>query len=257
MKASQIVEVLEMLCPTQYSCDWDNVGMHVGRFDNEISKILVCVDIDDEVVQTAIDNNINMIISHHPLIFKGIKQINERDFIGRKILTLAENHINAYCMHTNYDSIGGMGQNAANRLDLFNTETLEEIFNGEGIGKIGELNDSLTVIELCEKVKEKFNLDKVILYGDEQSAVSRVAIVPGSGHDEINLAINKGAEVLITGDITYHYGIDSVAKGLCIIDAGHYGIEHIFIDDVSNYLTKHLDNVEVFRMKINNPQKFI
>jgi putative NIF3 family GTP cyclohydrolase 1 type 2 len=95
------------------------------------------------------------------------------------------------------------------------------------------------------------------LYGDIDAPVSRVAISPGSGKDMIRVAMEKGADILITGDITYHYGIDAVAEGLRIIDAGHYGIEHIFIELVQKYLCEKCSKVDVIPMPIDNPQKYL
>ncbi len=258
MKAIEIVEVLERLCPREFACEWDNPGMHIGHNDNEIIKILVSVDADDEAVDFAVGNEIDMLVTHHPLLFKGIKQINDDSFMGRRIMKLIENGINCYCMHTNFDTIGGMADIAAQKIDLTDCKVLSEVKNGEGIGRVGKLPNELTVRELCELVKERFNLPKVVLYGDENTVVSYVAICPGSGRDEIQNAIRLGAKVLITGDITYHYGVDSVAEGLCIIDAGHYGIEHIFIEIVKDYLEWHLDiPIQIIPMEINNPQKYI
>ena len=101
MNAENIAELLMKLSPVKYACDWDNVGMLVGHKDNEINTILVTLDIDDAAIDRAIEINADMIVSHHPLIFHGIKQINDDNITGRRIMRLIENRINAYCMHTN------------------------------------------------------------------------------------------------------------------------------------------------------------
>lgn len=257
MKAYEIAELMETLSPVRYACDWDNVGMDVGRRDNEIKKILVTLDISDEAVDKAVAIKADMIISHHPLIFKGIKKVNESDIVGRRILTMAENHINCYCMHTNFDCVGGMAELAADRIGLQDCIVLEEVCEGEGIGRVGFLKHDMSVKELCSMVKEQFSLDKVALYGNEDEIVKKVAICPGSGKDEIELALLKGAKAIITGDVSYHYGIDSVAKGINVIDAGHYGIEHIFIDKIKSYLIENTKDIEVVKMDLVNPQKYI
>lgn len=257
MKAVEIAELLEELSPVRYSCGWDNVGMHVGRFDKEVKKIIVSLDIDDRTVAKAVETGADMIVSHHPLLFNGIKQINDKDFIGKRVITLIENGINGYCMHTNFDSVGGMATEAADRMKLRNMVVLEEVLDGEGIGRVGDLEKEITVKELCEEVKKVFSLDKVVLYGNEHDVVKRAAISPGSGKSTIDLAVEKGATAIITGDITYHCGTDAVSKGINVIDAGHYGIEHIFIEKVGNYLLEKTKDVEVIKMKIDNPQKYI
>lgn len=257
MIAREIVNILEELCPVSKACTWDNPGMHIGHWDKEITTVLIAVDCDDDTVRYAIDNNVDMIIAHHPLLFGGIKQINDDSFMGKRVLTLIENGINCYCMHTNFDIAGGMPEEAARRIELGNCIPLEDYNETEGIGKIGDFTDSISIYELCEKVKSAFNIEKVVLYGNPEDKVKRAAISPGSGKDMIDLALNKGAEVLITGDITYHYGIDAIAKGVRIIDAGHYGIEHIFIELVHTFLEKKCVSLKVIPMPLNNPQKYI
>ena len=160
-------------------------------------------------------------------------------------------------MHTNFDCVGGMAELAADRIGLQDCIVLEEVCEGEGIGRVGFLKHDMSVKELCSMVKEQFSLDKVALYGNEDEIVKKIAICPGSGKDEIELALLKGAKAIITGDVSYHYGIDSVAKGINVIDAGHYGIEHIFIDKIKSYLIENTKNIEVVKMDLVNPQKYI
>lgn len=257
MKVSEIITTLEKLSPVKYACDWDNIGLHVGRKDNNVNKILVSLDIDDATCDYAVKNGVDMIVSHHPLIFKGIKKINDDDIVGKRILTMIENGINGYCMHTNFDTVGGMADLASDKLGLQDAIVLEDTIEGEGIGRVGNLSKEMTIKELCELVKKVFSLEKVVLYGDENETIKRVAICPGSGKDDIDVALTKGAKVLVTGDMSYHFGIDAVSKGISIIDAGHYGIEHIFIDKIATYLMEQLNGIEVVKMEINNPQKFI
>lgn len=257
MKAREIVDILEGLCPMEKACDWDNPGMHIGHWDKEVSTVLITVDCDDKAVAYAKANKVDMIIAHHPLLFGGIKQINDSTFMGKRVLSLIENGINCYCMHTNFDIAGGMAEEAAKRIGLSNCIPLEAVTDTTGIGKVGDLNNKVTVAKMCDIVKKAFGLEKVVLYGDIDDLISRVAISPGSGKDMIKYAVEKGADILITGDITYHYGIDAVAEGIRIIDAGHYGIEHIFIELVQKYLCEKCSKVDVIPMPIDNPQKYL
>lgn len=256
MKAVEIAGLLEKYSPARYACEWDNVGMHVGRDDNEVRRILVCLDIDDAAVEYALSCGADMIVSHHPLLFHGVGQINDRNFIARRVLTLAENHINAFCMHTNFDRTH-MADAAAARLGLRETEALDEICEGKGIGVVGSLGGGMSAAELAALVKKCFGLEHVVLYGGADARVERAALVPGSGKDQIGAAVNAGAQAIVTGDITYHYGIDGAARQIVIIDAGHYGLEHIFTDIVSEYLEKHTNGVRIIRMPAENPQKFL
>ena len=123
----------------------------------------------------------------------------------------------------------------------------------EGIGRVADLETPMTLRECCEDVKEAFHLGAVKVFGNLEDRVKRIAICPGSGKSVIQTALDKHADVLITGDIGHHEGIDAVAQGLAIIDGGHYGIEHIFIEDMRQYLDKNLEGIEVAAAPVVHP----
>ena len=163
-------------------------------------------------------------------------------------------------MHTNYDVLG-MADLSERILGLCDTEVFEvtDIENNQGIGRIGNLENSMTVKECCELVQQRFQLDFVKMFGDQDAVVNRVALVPGSGSKMIDLAIQKKADVLISGDIDHHAGIDAVAQGLIVIDAGHYGLEHIFIQDMINcfHFINYTALKNIFRKWLWRKQRFI
>ena len=159
-----------------------------------------------------------------------------------------------------------MADLAAERLSLKDTEPLECMGDIEikgnpvayGIGKTGDLPEKMTVKALAEKVKQAFELPFVLVYGEElmEMEVEKVALCPGAGGSVIEEAIHTGAKALVTGDISHHEGIDAVAQGMAVIDAGHYGIEHIFTEFMEKYLMRKLgDAVKVVREKpaFSNP----
>ena len=265
MLCKEIIEIIEKNYPTSYAMEWDNVGLLVGRDNKEVKRIYIALDATDEVIDAAIDTKADMIVTHHPLIFGGMKRINNQDFLGRRILKLIANDICCYAMHTNYD-VFGMADLSGEKMHFENAEVLEVTCEKEdahqkiipmGIGKIADLQAELTLAQCCEKVKEVFSLSHVKVFGDLAQAVKRIAICPGSGKSVIGEAIKKRADVLITGDIGHHEGIDSVAQGLSVIDAGHYGIEHIFIEDMQNYLKKNTYGVEVISAPIIHPFEIV
>lgn len=258
MKSKQITDILTTLSPESYACAWDNVGLLVGYNDREVRKILVTLDIDDRAVDMAVKSGVDLIVAHHPMIFKGIKRINDESALGRRILTLCENRINCFAMHTNFDIKGSMAELAGRTLNLSNCIPLEETTPGYGIGITGDLQETISAEELCTIVKKRFNIPNVILFGDRDKTVRRVAVCPGSGKDEISYAFDTKADILLTGDITYHYGIDAVADGMLIIDAGHYGLEHIFIDFIADHLKSELtEDIEVIAMKADFPYSYL
>lgn len=258
MLCREIVEVIESTYPKHAAEKWDNVGLLVGRTEKEVKKIFVALDATDEVIEEAVQVGADMLVTHHPLIFSPMKQITDEHFIGSRVVKLLQHDISYYAMHTNYDVIG-MAELSGKTLGLQDMEVFEvtDVECNAGFGRIGSLETEMTLEECCELVKRKFALSNVKLFGDKKKVVKRAAVLPGSGKDMIETAVSKKAEVYITGDIAHHDGIDAVAQGLAIIDAGHYGLEHIFIDDMVSYLEQNLDQILVEKAEIIHPFQMI
>lgn len=270
MKCQDIVERLEALSPKQYACDWDNVGLLVGRKERDVKRILVALDATKEVVEYAVNHNMDMLVTHHPMIFSPVRQVNEDDFTSEKILTLAENKICYYAMHTNFDAVGGMAELAAGPeyMNLKETKPIDIckfcVAQGneqEGMGRYGILPKPMTGKEAAEYVKERFHLDFVMLYQSEDvssQVFDRIAIMPGAGKSEMQAVRKQGYDLYLTGDYGHHSGIDGMDMGMTIIDATHYGLEHIFIEYMVNYLRQNLDlEIYVEAMKQECPVKII
>lgn len=257
MLCKDIITEIEKAYPVSCAMDWDNVGLLVGRDDKEVRKIYVAVDATDEVIAQARELGADMLVTHHPLIFSGMKRVNNQDFIGRRILELIRSDISYYAMHTNYD-IREMAELSCEKMKIHSGEPLEVTGIGadgaeEGIGRIVTLGDVMSLGECCELVKRSFGLEAVRIFGDLDHVVHKIALCPGSGKSVIGVALQKGADVLITGDIGHHEGIDACAQGMAVIDAGHYGMEHIFIEDMGEYLRSKLSDVEVMQAPVSHP----
>ena len=260
MECKKVIEILEKQSPKSYACDWDNVGLLVGREDKEIQKIYIALDATDEAIEEAIANGADMLLTHHPMIFKGMKRVTQEDFIGRRIIRLIQNDISYYAMHTNFD-VMGMADLAADYLGISDTRVLEitsvSETGEEGIGRYGSLKKEMTVRECCEEVKQAFSLENVKVFGDLERKVKTAAISPGSGKSVISNALQAGVDVLITGDIDHHEGIDAVAQKLTVIDAGHYGVEHIFIPYMEQYLKREAKELEIAVQPLTFPFQII
>lgn len=248
MKCSEILTVLEQQSPLSLACSWDNPGLLVGDPAQEIRRVYIALDATDEVIRAAVSCKADLLLTHHPLIFSPVKQIRMDDFIGRRLLMLAENKISYIAMHTNFD-IGVMGKLAADKLGLTGQEVLdvtaETAEGAAGIGRCGNLTKQMALRQCAQFVRDTFGLEQVSVFGDAERVISRAAVCPGSGKSEVQQAVLQNADVLITGDIDHHTGIDAVAQGLCIIDAGHYGLEHIFIGYMQEYLQNHTKDLEI------------
>ena len=256
MLCKEVMKTIETVYSREYALSWDNVGLLAGRDDKEVKKIYIALDATDEVVDAAMEAGADMLITHHPLIFSGMKRINNQDFIGKRLLKLIQKDISYYAMHTNYD-VMGMSALSGEKMKLENVEILEitgeSEAGAEGIGRVADLSSNVTLRECAQSVKDAFGLENVKVFGDLDMPVKRIAVSPGSGKSMIGISLEKQADVLVTGDIGHHEGIDAVAQGLAIIDAGHYGIEHIFVEDMKNYLVKELGEVQIITAPIKHP----
>ncbi|MBQ8188262.1 MAG: Nif3-like dinuclear metal center hexameric protein [Lachnospiraceae bacterium] len=256
MRCEDVIQKLEELSPTHFAQSWDNVGLLVGRQDKEIKSIYICLDATDEALEEASKLSVDMVISHHPMIFKGIKSVCGDHFIGRRIMKLVQQDICYYAMHTNFD-IMGMADAAADDLKLRHRQVLDKTYEDdistEGFGRFGKLPQIMTLRECASYVKDAFGITKVRVFGDPDMEVEMAAVCPGSGGSMIDAALSLQADVYITGDIDHHEGIDAVARGMAIIDAGHYGIEKIFVPYMKEYLKREVNGVLVYTQQAEEP----
>lgn len=294
MKCKEILRKLEQEIPPEYAESWDNSGLQVGRKDADIKKIYLALDATEEVLDHCEEWGADLLLTHHPLLMGGIKRIDGSDLHGRKILRMAENHITHYAMHTNFD-VARMGILCSEYLHMSAQEPLEETVRltveesgtekgaenhdpemtgcsashlasgmpGEenarrlGIGAVGNLPAEMTVEECCALVKDAFGLASVKVFGDLKKTVRRAALCPGSGKSLIKAALAKQAQIYITGDIGHHDGIDAVDQGLVILDAGHYGVEHVFLPWMENYIKETFPELEVRVEPIAEPFRVV
>ncbi len=247
--------------PKSLAVDWDNVGLLVGDEEAEIRKVLINLDVTDAAVERAVKEGADLILTHHPLLFRPLKTVTEQDFIAARVRKLIRNDINYYAMHTNFDIAGMADQNAVD-LSLREPEVLEELGTYEdgrayGLGRIGLLPEEMTLKELAGHVKDVMKLDAVRVYGDPERKVLRVGVSSGAGKSAVNDALRKHADVLITGDLDYHTAIDADARGLAMIDAGHYGTEFTYISFMEKYVKEKFPELDVLTMQIVQPYHIV
>lgn len=256
MKCKEVISCLEKIAPKCLAEKWDNVGLLAGREDKEVSKIMLALDPTREVVEEAINWGADMLITHHPLIFSGMKSVTTSDFIGKRVFQLICQDICYYAMHTNFDA-AQMAEAVAGTLELKKSQILDITYQDEdiqkGIGQIGELPVTMSLKDCAVYVKEKCNVSSVKVFGNPDAQVSIAALVPGSGKDYIDLALKKNAHVFITGDIGHHNGLDAVERGISVIDAGHYGLEKLFAGYMEKCLREELPEIQIKRAEEQEP----
>lgn len=256
MKCYELIENLEMHSPLNYAEDWDNIGLLVGRRDKDIQSVYLALDVTDEVIEEVVCLKADCLLTHHPLIFHKLDRINTDHFIGRRVFELIQNDVCHYSMHTNFD-VMGMADAAADDLGLENRQVLhvtyQDDISKEGCGRYGRLPHKMTLRECAQLVKQCFHVPTVRVYGDLDSMVEDAALMPGAGADYIGDALEFGADVMITGDMKHHEAIDALAQGVSIIDAGHYGIEKLFVPYMEEYLRRRFPKLKIYTEKSKEP----
>lgn len=261
-KVKDIIRIMEEFAPKTLKEDFDNVGLMVGDRNKEVKKILLALDCTLNVIQEAKEEKVDLIITHHPLIFRKPSNITTDTLIGKKIIELIKNDISLYSSHTNLDSVeNGLNETIVNLLG-YSTKELIEVNkmarnDNEGLGRIVRLEDFIKLEDLIKDVKEKLNVKSLkVVNGCEK--VKNIAIINGSGSDFFEKAYRKGADCIITGDTTYHYASDYKELGVSIIDTGHFSSEWIVFLEVMNKLKDNLKDIEILiSSKSEDPYTFV
>lgn len=261
-KVKDIIKIMEQFAPKMLKEDFDNVGLMVGDKEKKVEKILLALDCTLDVIEEAKEKKIDLIITHHPLIFRKPNSITTDTLIGKKIIELIKNDISVYSSHTNLDSAEkGLNETIVNILGYESKELLEvnkrARNSNEGLGRIIRLEDSIQLEDLMKTIKEKLNIKSLkVVRGCEK--VKNIAVINGSGSDFFEKAYQKGADCIITGDTTYHYASDYKEMGVSIIDTGHFSSEWIVFIEVINKLKDKLQDIEILiSTKSEDPYTFV
>lgn len=247
-KVKDIIKEMEKFAPSYLKESFDNVGLMIGSKDKDVKKILLALDITLEVIDEAIENKIDLIITHHPLIFRKPSNITTDSLQGEKIIKLIKNDISVYSSHTNLDAVSnGINETIAELLGLKNSKIIHKnnVYQEKdcGFGRIQSLDETICFDDLISKVKNIFNLDKLRVV-KAKGTVSKIAVINGSGQDFIAEAVKMGADCIITGDTTYHFASDYKEQGINIIDLGHFASEWIVFVEVMKKITAKIQGIE-------------
>lgn len=341
----EVIALFEKWSPKRYALEGDAIGLHIGQLNRPVEKVLVTLDVNEDVIDEAIEQGANLVIAHHPPIFRPLKNIVTDTPQGRMIEKCIKNDISVYAAHTNLDvAPGGVNDMLANRLGLLQTKIVEPTYseslyklavftpashaeemrfalgkagagaigdyetcsftslgtgrftpieganpylgkigqqeevdeekveviipefkrnhvlkamlavhpyeepaydvylleqktNELGLGRVGKLNEKMTLEQFADYVKTVFNVPAVRFVGNPMKEIKKVAVLGGDGNKYIHAAKRSGADVLVTGDLYYHVAHDAEAIGLSVVDPGH-NIEKIMIEGVANYMAK-------------------
>ena len=256
-----IYETIDKISNFSLQENWDNSGLTIGDIKKEVKKVIICLDIDIHVVEEAIANNVQLIISHHPIIFNPIKNID----ISSLVYKLINANISVISAHTNID----IGLNGING-ELGKLFKLEDIYPlhyedrlelKKSLGIIGNLTKEIKSEYFLETIKELLDIEGIKVsnnYRDRK--IKKIAICGGAGSDCINSAVNKKADILITADLKHNHYIDNITQDynndIILVDAGHYHTEKIFIKLIKSKIQKEFKEIEIIEY-IRKPYIFI
>jgi len=241
----EICEVLEDFAPLAWQEDYDNCGLIIGNKYQKVSSVLLCIDVTEEVIKEALSVGCQMIISHHPLVFSGLKQICEQSYVERCVAKAIKNNIAIYAAHTCWDNApNGVNYKIAEKIGLQNVQILvpnERYGKNVGSGVIGELAIEESEFEFLNRVKKTFFVDCVKHSPLLNKKIKRVALCGGSGSDFLQNAIDKNADVFLTADVKYHTYFSAVEK-ILLADIGHFESEQftkeIFFEQLQKKIPK-------------------
>ena len=246
MKVKEIINTIEEFAPLSIQEGWDNSGLCVGSPEDEVTSVLLALDCTPELVDEAVACGADMIVTHHPLIFKGVKRISPDDLTGEAIIKAVRAGISIYSAHTSADKVlAGVSGAMAARLGLKNVRILEEDGENVGLGVVGDFPEPMSADEAISFVKEKFSLKSVRTSRPIEGKIARVAMCGGSGGSLIEAARKAGADLYLSGDISYHNFFTE--KGFMIMDIGHYESEIEIVDILFSLIKK---NFPTFAVRI-------
>lgn len=252
MKISEIIDTIEAFAPANYQESWDNTGLQVGDRNAECSGVMICVDVTPDVVDEAISRGCNMIVSHHPLLFHGLKTITGATPVEKCVMRAIAAGISIYSSHTAVDNTpGGVSHVMAQKLNVNVDAVLDPLASQPGgqvgTGVVGNLTEPLTPSQLIDRVKKAFGSPIARCTNPELAPenITRIAMCGGSGGSLINAAIDAGAQAYITSDTRYHDFVDH-RNSILIIDIGHFESEQCTKDIFYRIISQKFANFAVY-----------
>ena len=236
---AQILDLLNEMAPPELRESYDNVGLLAGHPAKTVDRILVALDLTEGAVREAERMGAQLIVTHHPIFFRGRKNIREDDPEGAAVCALIRAGIGLIAAHTNFDNAPcGVNDALAQSLGLTDIQTLEH-----GL-RIGNLSEGTTITSFAQVVERTLGGRARVYASAPDRPAERVAVCGGSGGDLYSIARLAGAQVFVTGEVRHHEALNAVAEGMCLIEAGHYETEHIALNLLANGLQERINAVQ-------------
>lgn len=249
MKLKELLIKLEGIAPFELAESWDNVGLLIGDPGQKVDGLLIALDPTEEILAEALSRKLNVIITHHPFIFRPLKAIRTDQNTGR-FLKLALGHdIAVVGIHTNLDVIqGGVNDVLAGQLGIFSAGPIHatgEMTGGDeeiGFGRTGPLESPVSGREFLDRILDVLGLPLVRVAGRIPDIVTEAAVCGGSGSDLAEKAMQLGAQIYITGEVKHNVARWAEEAGFCVVDAGHYATENLVVNALAGLIEKQLSS---------------
>lgn len=231
MKIKEVVEALEKFAPLPLQESYDNAGLQVGITGSECSGALLCLDVTESVIEEAVCEGFNLVVAHHPLLFRGLKRISTDTQVERCVRLAIRHDVALYASHTNLDNArGGVSFEMSQRMGLRNVRFLDAAPDGQsGSGVVGELPQAVPAEIYLQELKSLFGVESLHYARGHQSHIARVALCGGAGDFLIDAAVRAQADLFVTGEIGYHRFFGREDE-LWLAALGHYQSERFTID---------------------------
>lgn len=256
MKIKEIIDFLNEVAPLHFQEDYDNAGLITGHPEMDLSGVLICLDATEPVIEEAIALGCNMVVAHHPILFRGIKKLNGKTYVERTIIKAIKHDIAIFAIHTNLDNVfvSGVNTKIAERLGLIRTEILQQkpgLLHKEhavGAGVIGTLSSPQASHQFLQYVKEKMELSVIKHTALCKDKIETVAVCGGAGGFLLEAAKSRGADIFITSDYKYHEFFDA-DNAIIIADIGHFESEKYTIELLHDLLVNKFSTFVPHRTK--------
>jgi len=245
--ANDLFQYINSYAPVETQMDFDNAGFLFGSKERAVHSVLLALDATNAVIEEAAQKKVQVLITHHPVIFHPVKSILTNDVTGRKLLFLAKNDISVISMHTNLDAAeGGVNDVLIRKLGAVTVSRSEE----EPMMRIGELNEPTSLSDYLHYVKTSLHCNG-IRYVDSGKPVRRIACLGGAGGEMLSAALHAGCDTFVTGDVDYHTFLDAAELGVNLIDADHFCTENPVMVDLQSRLEQAFPEVQFILSEIH------
>ncbi len=246
----EIRDFFDSVAPYYTKFDFDNVGMLAGFSHKEVKKVIVALDITDDVIEEAVNCGAELIVSHHPLMFEGLKKITDDDEKGKKIICMLTSGISAICLHTNMDTADGgvndalMAAIGAKVTGLLSQHGTHPDGRPYGVSRVGELPEEMDFFEFLASIKKSLAVNG-LRYHYAGRRVSKLACCGGSGGSDMQKAFYAGCDTYITADLKYDHFLWAKEMGINLIDADHFCTENVVVPVMADMLQNRYPQLDV------------